>query len=236
MSENNASSRAPIQVLTRSDTVLLALARSPVPLGTRDLARLCGLAVSTTHRILTGLESIGFSKHTPKGKWQLDEKLLFLGLCAQRQNAVPSLEEPALDALREKTGAQKVLLCWRIKDRLALCTRGEIRDTALHDSLCGIVFLASDSPEKLISYMTRNRLTGLKREAILLAKDRLNACGWLQSPESELREKILAAPLYTQESSTPNAVLALVFEAGSPMDPNVVEQLLSCAKSLRKTL
>ncbi len=219
------------QINLRIEAVLVAISESVKPIGIRAIARRCGLAPSTTHRILLRLEEIGFVKRASRSGWLLAEKLLLLGAVARRQNQLPTLTSPEILTLKKETRG-KTLLGLRLQDAVLLCEETAEKTLPLHDSLIGKVFLATFTAEDLSLYLTRNGIKGAQREAIFLDREKLKKNGWLQSDAEDFTQSIVAAPIRQDPTEPARAVLALSFEAGSAIEPATVRALLHAAKQI----
>lgn len=93
-----------VQSVARALTLLQLLARSDDGHRVSDLAREAGLAVSTTHRLLTTLEHHGFAQFAPEDAlWHVGREAFATGAAfARRRNFVaPAL--PFLRRLRDET-------------------------------------------------------------------------------------------------------------------------------------
>lgn len=87
-----------VQAVSRALALLRTLARTEEGAGVSELARRCGLAVSTAHRLLTTLEAEGFALYNAHTRlWHVGREAFSTGLAFGRRH---SLAAPALPHLR----------------------------------------------------------------------------------------------------------------------------------------
>lgn len=92
-----------IQSVARALALLERLATSAGGLRLSDLARAEGLAVSTTHRMLTTLEDRGFAQTTPDGRWHVGRRAFAVGGAYTRRLSFLAPAQPFLRRLRDAT-------------------------------------------------------------------------------------------------------------------------------------
>ncbi|GAC70207.1 IclR family transcriptional regulator [Gordonia soli] len=92
-----------VQTVSRALAVLGCF-RGGNELGVTDVARAQGLALSTTHRLLTALVDAGFLEKTAESRYRLGGALAQYGQIAYRQHRI-YLTEPHLERLAATTGA-----------------------------------------------------------------------------------------------------------------------------------
>ncbi|SEL38155.1 IclR family transcriptional regulator [Rhodococcus maanshanensis] len=103
-SDPNPSATGSVQTVARALSVLGCF-RGGDELGVSEVARLQGLAVSTTHRLLTALVDAGFlDKDAESSRYRLGGALAEYGQIAYRQHRI-YLAEPHLEQLATTTGA-----------------------------------------------------------------------------------------------------------------------------------
>ncbi len=101
---SNATSQGTgIQSVVRALALLERLAQSPRGMRLSDLARAEGLAVSTTHRMLTTLEDRGFAQTTPDGFWHVGRRAFAVGGAYTRRLSFLAPAQPVLRRLRDAT-------------------------------------------------------------------------------------------------------------------------------------
>ena len=93
-----------VQSVTRALALLRALARSDAGAGVSVLARECDLPISTTHRLLTTLETDGFALFDANTrKWHVGREAFSTGLAFGRGHALAAAALPHLRYLRDLT-------------------------------------------------------------------------------------------------------------------------------------
>ncbi|SES37420.1 transcriptional regulator, IclR family [Tranquillimonas rosea] len=93
-----------VQSVARALTLLRLLAHSGDGARVSDLARDCGLAISTTHRLLTTLQAEGFALCDPtSGLWHVGQEAHSTGLAFGRRHSLAGPALPHLRQLRDAT-------------------------------------------------------------------------------------------------------------------------------------
>lgn len=101
--DSPSPSNAPVQTVARALSVLGCF-RGGDELGVSEVARMQGLAVSTTHRLLSSLVEAGFLDKDADSRYRLGGALAEYGQIAYRQHRI-YLAEPHLEQLATTTGA-----------------------------------------------------------------------------------------------------------------------------------
>ncbi|MFE3054864.1 IclR family transcriptional regulator [Nocardia sp. NPDC059239] len=119
-----------VQTVARALSVLDCF-RDGAERGVSEVARQQGLAVSTTHRLLTALVQAGFlDKSEDSGRYRMGGALAGYGQIAYRQHRI-YLAEPALEQLAATTGAS-VSIALRHSIHAVLLATSRWRDTDGH--------------------------------------------------------------------------------------------------------
>lgn len=99
--------KAPGQVraLARALTILRELGGEPNGLTLTELSNRVGLAPSTTHRLLTTLETQRFARLAPSdSRWRIGVETFSTGAAFARARDIVEIARPALTELRDRTG------------------------------------------------------------------------------------------------------------------------------------
>ncbi|WP_309649730.1 IclR family transcriptional regulator [Nocardioides sp.] len=112
----------PTDVVGRVGAVLRAVsAHEPSGATTSTLARECGLARPTVHRLLTSLLAEGLVDRDPgTGRWQLGPELFFLGSAAGSRYDVTAIAQPHVRRLAVATGESAFLSARRGDETICL--------------------------------------------------------------------------------------------------------------------
>lgn len=162
-------SKGPVQTLQRASLLLELLEREPAT-GARltSLSRGANLPPSTTHRLLKALETMGFVRQAPGGRYQLGSRLLTLGLLVRDTLQIRQVALPYMEQLTAKTLETTYL--------------------SVVDDLYGVVIEKIESPQNVRLFDPLGARVPLNRGAsrkVLLAflpddtVDRLEAAGLL---------------------------------------------------------
>ena len=93
-----------IQVFERADLLLGILANQASPVGLKLLAGETGLNISTVHRILGALASIGLVEHQPGGFYRLGLRWLEYGNLVRERLQIRDVARPFIEKLHEQIG------------------------------------------------------------------------------------------------------------------------------------
>lgn len=159
MSDGNAKSSGQVRSLTRALTMLRHLAESGDGLSLTELSEAAGLPPSTTHRLLTTLESERFVRPDPQGGlWRIGVAAFFVGTAFARSRDKLSLARPYLRRLMETSGETANLFVE--SDGEAICI-GQIESRHAMRAITGVggrVLLHSSGAGKvLLAHMERTR-------------------------------------------------------------------------------
>lgn len=107
---DSSSKKAPPGMLSRGLGILVELGRHPDGLPLTELAKLVGLPVSTTHRLLTDLAELGFASADPETKrYSVGLRVLELAQGVALGKTVGSTAAPPMAALTAETEETTIL-------------------------------------------------------------------------------------------------------------------------------
>ncbi|MGE0745226.1 MAG: IclR family transcriptional regulator [Rhodospirillales bacterium] len=149
-----------VPALERGLRVLRAFSRERPAIGLADLARELALPKTTVFRIMHTLESMGFVRRLDDGRtFRLGPAVLTLGFEYLAALELPEVARPALEALRDATGASshlairdgaEIVYVSRYASRSALASNINVGSRlAAHASSMGRVLLADLDPAAL---------------------------------------------------------------------------------------
>lgn len=173
VAESKARSSGQVRSLTRALTLLRELADSGEGLSLTDLSEAAGLPPSTTHRLLTTLESERFVRPDPQaGLWRIGVAAFYVGSAFARNRDRLTLTRPYLRRLMELSGETanlfvesdgEAICIGQIESRHAMrAITGVGGRVALHASGAGKALLAYAEPEhrqRLMASLTLSRET-----------------------------------------------------------------------------
>lgn len=96
------SSRSAVQSIDRAAAILRCFTEEST-LGASQLARLTGLSVSTTHRLLTALQANGFVRQVDSKRFELGPLVLRLARSAHARLSIRDLALPTMRQLRDES-------------------------------------------------------------------------------------------------------------------------------------
>src|SRR5215210_982408 len=220
----------PQAVTARVAAIVLAVAARPHPSMT-EVARMVGLPVSTTHRLLSGLVAGRLVERTMQGRYQLDPSAIptWSGPAALRAHISTALADLAdITGLHVRFGVLheqgvSCLGCSFGHDREEVLTRGEVLPA--HATAAGKALLAF-APETEVRRILARRSpahtgrTAITSEALreALATVRLRGVA-VTHGERRADEWAVAAPVFG-----PTGVIAALEMAGTGFSPNVKAQ------------
>ncbi|MEL6477936.1 MAG: IclR family transcriptional regulator C-terminal domain-containing protein [Pseudomonadota bacterium] len=224
MIEGEVRSSGQVRSLTRALTLMRHLAASGDGMTLTELSEAAGLPPSTTHRLLTTLESERFVRPDPQaGLWRIGVAAFFVGSAFARSRDTLTLVRPYLRRLMEMSGETSNLFLE--SDGEAVCI-GQIESrhamraitgvggrTRLHSSGAGKALLAFMEPARrkmLMSTLNLTRVTPTTitdREALDAELATVRANGYaIDDEEHALGLRCVAAPLFDEFG---NAVAAI---------------------------
>ncbi|MEN9903094.1 MAG: hypothetical protein RL651_1758 [Pseudomonadota bacterium] len=244
-----------IQVFERADLLLGILAGHPSPIGLKLLASESGLNISTVHRILGALASIGLVEHQVGGFYRLGLRWLEYGNLVRERLQIRDVARPFIEQLHEQIG-EPVNLAIRDGDEIIYLDRAAANAARvrvfyrvgsrapLHLTSLGKLFLAEDSSVQVAAYAKRTGLPG-NTEHSLTDLSRLNnalteahnAGIAFDNEEAELGLRCVAAPVRDDQG-----LLVAAVSVSSPSDRFSehekvwVPALKSCADAVSRAL
>ena len=216
MSDGKTKSAGQVRSLTRALTLLRHLAESGDGMSLTELSESASLPPSTTHRLLTTLESERFVRPDPHGGlWRIGVAAFFVGTAFARSRDKLSLARPYLRRLMETTGETANLFVE--SDNEAICI-GQIESrhamraitgvggrVLLHSSGTGKVLLAHMEPsrrQRMIATMALPRETQrtiIDRAQLEAELNEVIQLGYaVDDEEHALGLRCVAAPLFDE--------------------------------------
>ena len=216
MSDGKMKSAGQVRSLTRALTLLRHLAESGDGMSLTELSEAASLPPSTTHRLLTTLESERFVRPDPHGGlWRIGVAAFFVGTAFARSRDKLSLARPYLRRLMETSGETANLFVE--SDNEAICI-GQIESrhamraitgvggrVLLHSSGTGKVLLAHMEPsrrQRIIATMALPRKTQrtiLDRAQLEKELNEVIHIGYaIDDEEHALGLRCVAAPLFDE--------------------------------------
>ena len=216
MAEAQERSSGQVRSLTRALSILRHLAASGDGMTLTELAEAAGLPPSTTHRLLTTLESERFVKPDSNGGiWRIGVASFFVGSAFARSRDVLTMVRPYLRRLMEMSGETSNLFLEN--DGEAVCI-GQIESrhamraitgvggrVMLHSSGAGKALLANLEPARrsmLINTMTYRIVTPTTitdREGLIEELARIRERGFaIDDEEHALGLRCVSAPVYDE--------------------------------------
>lgn len=196
-----------VEAVRRAIGLLDVLAEAPGDLGTNEIARRCGINVSSVSRLLATLVDGGLVQYVPgTGRYRLGVRLLQLAGAVRERLDIRALARPHLEELTELTGetatlslpgAHEVLTVDFVQADASVRSVAAIgRNSVAHATAVGKVFLAWGGrlpPGDLAAYTPR---TIVDRAELAAELDRVRAQGWARSVgEREPELNAVAVPV-----------------------------------------
>jgi 2-aminomuconate deaminase len=156
--------------------ILDVLAASPREMTAKDVAKIIGTNLPTTHRFLVSLEAVGAVARTQQGKFQLGMTLSKLGSKVEDSKLLIEAVQPHLDALardfREvvycavRTGTGAITVAQAVPDRSLVAGHAVGHIQPLHCSAGGKMLLASLDPGRVGRFLDALELTAHTKATI----------------------------------------------------------------------
>jgi DNA-binding IclR family transcriptional regulator len=220
-----------IQVFERADLLLGILANQASPVGLKLLASESGLNISTVHRILGALASIGLVEHQAGGFYRLGLRWLEYGNLVRERLQIRDVARPFIEQLHEQIG-EPVNLAIRDGDDIIYLDRAAANAARvrvfyrvgsrapLHLTSLGKLFLAEESATQVTAYAKRTGLPGNTEHSLTdlatlnkaLAKVRSAGIAF-DNEEAELGLRCVAAPVRDDQG-----LLVAAVSVSSPSD------------------
>ena len=215
-----------VQSLSRGLTLLSLLAETDRGFTLTELAQRAGLAPSTAHRLLRGLESHGFAEQTgDPSRWRVGVVAFTVGNAFARSRSVVATARPTMQALMEEAGETVNLAVLEDQEAVYLA-QAESRQlmrafarpgarVALHCSAVGKALLMgrpAPAAAKLVGDGPLARITDktiTTREALMANLAEARRRGWVADDEEHaVGLRCAAAPIY-DETGAPLAALSV---------------------------
>jgi len=216
MNETKSKSAGQVRSLTRALTLMRHLAASGDGMSLTELSEAAGLPPSTTHRLLTTLESERFVRPDPQGGvWRIGVAAFFVGTAFARSRDKLSLARPYLRRLMEMTGETanlfvesdgEAICIGQIESRHAMrAITGVGGRVLLHSSGAGKALMAHMDParrQRILASMTLPRETQrtiTDREQFEAALHDARNLGYaVDDEEHALGLRCVAAPVFDE--------------------------------------
>ena len=216
MTDTKAKSTGQVRSLTRALSLLRHLAASAEGMSLTELSEAAGLPPSTTHRLLTTLESERFVRPDQQGGvWRIGVAAFFVGSAFARSRDKLSLTRPYLRRLMEMSGETSNLFVE--SDGEAICI-GQIESrhamraitgvggrVLMHSSGAGKALLAFMEPmrrKRMLAAMPLARITDMTitdRGALSAALGEVQSVGFaVDDEEHALGLRCVAAPIFNE--------------------------------------
>lgn len=215
-SDSKAKSAGQVRSLTRALRLMRHLAESGDGMSLTELSEAASLPPSTTHRLLTTLESERFVRPEAQGGlWRIGVAAFFVGTAFARSRDKLSLAQPYLRRLMETSGETanlfvesdgEAICIGQIESRHAMrAITGVGGRVLLHSSGAGKVLLAHMEPsrrQRVVSTMVLPRETQrtiTERAKLDTALDEVLARGFaVDDEEHALGLRCVAAPVFDE--------------------------------------
>jgi len=214
-----------VRSLTRALTLLKALGERGEGMTLSELSEAAGLPPSTTHRLLTTMESERFVRPDPQGgHWRIGVAAFLVGTAFSRARDRVNLIRPFMMRVMETTGETASL--YVESDNEAVCI-GQIESrhamrtiiglggrVPLHASAAGKVLLAHMDPARRATVLDRlpfesfTEATNTTREALESSLEEVRSFGYgIDDEEFAVGMRCVAAPIF-DETGQPVAALS----------------------------
>ncbi|MQA84761.1 MAG: helix-turn-helix domain-containing protein [Streptosporangiales bacterium] len=225
MAEPTEPTERLVSTVERAVAVLVALAESPVDLGTNEIARRTGINASSVSRLLATLAVDELVRRVPEsGRYRLGVRLIQLGNAALDRVDLREVARPHLVALTEATGEtatlslpgeQMPMTVDFVQSPSTVRSVAEVgRPSVPHATAVGKVFLAyrGGMPDGPLESYTPRTITDRAEVAREVA--RVRECGWAEAMrEREGDLSGIAAPVL-DERGVLVAILGIQGPAG----------------------
>ncbi|MCL5778062.1 helix-turn-helix domain-containing protein [Limibaculum sp. FT325] len=225
-----------VRSLTRALSLLRYLAASGEGMSLTELSEAAGLPPSTTHRLLTTLESERFVRPDPQGGvWRVGVAAFYVGSAFARSRDKLSLARPYLRRLMEMSGETanlfvesdgEAVCIGQIESRHAMrAITGVGGRVALHASAVGKTLLAFMDPMRrgrILSTMPLSRATAnsvTERGRLEAVLTEVRALGYaIDNEEHALGLRCVAAPVFDEYGQAVAAISVSGPSARIPID------------------
>ena len=244
-----------VQVFDRADCLLSLLANQHAPVNLKFLAQESGLHVSTVHRILGALATIGLVEHQAGGVYRLGLRWLEYGNLVRERLEVRDVARPFIETLHNAIG-EPVNLAIRDGDEIIYLDRASANASRirvvyrvgsrapLHLTSLGKLFLAEDTAEAVADYVARTGLPGNTEYSLTRANLLTKALKEVQrsgiafdNEEAELGLRCVAAPVRDDQGKLVAAIsVSSTSERFSEHEAAWVPALKECAIAVSHAL
>lgn len=244
-----------VQVFDRADQLLTLLAAQQAPASLKALATESGLHISTVHRILGALASIGLVEHQAGGFYRLGLRWMDYGNLVRARLEIRDVARPWMETLHQEIG-EPVNLAIRDGDDIIYLDRASANAARvrvvyrvgsrapLHLTSLGKLFLSEDSPEAISAYAQRTGLPGntihslTRLSALNKILKEVRAAGIaFDNEEAELGLRCVAAPVRDDQGKLVAAIsVSSPAERFGEHESNWVPALKSCAHAVSLAL
>ena len=244
-----------IQVFERADLLLGILAAQAAPVGLKLLAGESGLNISTVHRILGALASIGLVEHQVGGFYRLGLRWLEYGNLVRERLQIRDIARPFIEQLHEQIG-EPVNLAIRDGDDIIYLDRAAANAARvrvfyrvgsrapLHLTSLGKLFLAEESAVQIEAYAKRTGLPGNTEHSLTRLASLNKALSAVHrdgvafdNEEAELGLRCVAAPVKDDQGLLVAAIsVSSPSERFSEHEAVWVPALKSCADEVSRAL
>lgn len=254
-SQPNAANATGVQVFDRADCLLSLLANQQAPVNLKVLASESGLHVSTAHRILGALATIGLVEHQIGGLYRLGLRWLEYGNLVRERLEVRDVARPFIEALHNAIG-EPVNLAIRDGDEIIYLDRASANASRirvvyrvgsrapLHLTSLGKLFLAEDTPEQVADYAARTGLPGNTEHSLVKLSSLNKALKEVQqsgiafdNEEAEPGLRCVAAPVRDDQRKLVAAIsVSSTIERFGEHESVWVPALRECAQAVSRAL
>lgn len=260
MSDASTTSRPPssntgVQVFERADLLLAILASQSAPVTLKILAGQTGLNISTVHRILGALASIGLVEHQPGGLYCLGLRWLEYGNLVRERLQIREVARPFIEQLHGMIG-EPVNLAIRDGDDIIYLDRAAANAARvrvfyrvgsrapLHLTSLGKLFLAEDSASEVAGYAKRTGLPGNTEHSLTSLTALNKALGTVRdagiafdNEEAELGLRCVAAPVRDDRGTLVGAIsVSSPTERFGDHETTWVPALKACADEVSRAM
>ena len=254
-SQPNAANATGVQVFDRADCLLSLLANQQAPVNLKVLASESGLHVSTAHRILGALATIGLVEHQVGGLYRLGLRWLEYGNLVRERLEVRDVARPFIEELHNAIG-EPVNLAIRDGDEIIYLDRASANASRirvvyrvgsrapLHLTSLGKLFLAEDTPEQVADYAARTGLPGNTEHSLVKLSSLNKALKEVQqsgiafdNEEAEPGLRCVAAPVRDDQRKLVAAIsVSSTIERFGEHESVWVPALRECAQAVSRAL
>ncbi len=178
MQKDRTRNTGQVRSLTRALSILRELAAGSEGMSLTEVSEATGLPPSTTHRLLTTLESERFVRpDTASGHWRIGVAAFYVGSAFARSRDLHTLIRPYLRRMMELSGETanlfvesdgEAVCIGQIESRHAMrAITGVGGRILLHSAAAGKVLLAHMPPDRLEEYLGRAPFTRITETTIV---------------------------------------------------------------------